>query len=232
MDVIFLKPESMHTFMVRCSPFNTFLCVLLRESICMFASGTFSSTCNSLFMLFIHSVCSFYSHILLERCFVFFASGYWFVFVHFSLICWQQFSSLFGKSCFVCIALFGFSIFLVSIPSTVSFELFFQVVLLWFSHSYFLIFSLQFFSCIFSFFITFVCCQSFFICPPSLVIDYWPHLYCHNHNVLADMSFSLLQVFHVELGSPHRISNWTLYLNHRSRLFQFYLRWPGTRVKL
>ena len=50
---------------------------------------------------------------------------------------------------------------------------------------------------------------------------YWPHLYCYNHNISADMFFGLLQVFHVKLGSPHRISNWTLYLNHRGRLFQF-----------
>ena len=27
------------------------------------------------------------------------------------------------------------------------------------------------------------------------------------------MSFALLQLFHVDLGSPHTISNWTLYLN-------------------
>ena len=46
--------------------------------------------------------------------------------------------------------------------------------------------------------------------------DYCSHLYCYNHNISADMSFDLLQVFHVKLGSPHRILNWTLYLNHRS----------------
>ena len=32
------------------------------------------------------------------------------------------------------------------------------------------------------------------------------------YNVLADMSFGLLQVFHVKLRSPQRISNWTFYL--------------------
>ena len=36
--------------------------------------------------------------------------------------------------------------------------------------------------------------------------DYRPHLYCHTHNISADMFFSLLQVFCVELASPHRIS--------------------------
>ena len=41
------------------------------------------------------------------------------------------------------------------------------------------------------------------------------------YNVLVDMSFSLLQVFHVEFGSLHRISNWAFYLNHRGKLFQF-----------
>ena len=51
--------------------------------------------------------------------------------------------------------------------------------------------------------------------------NFWPHLYCFNHNVSADMSFGLLQVFHVELGNPHSISNWTLYLIHTSKLFQF-----------
>ena len=36
--------------------------------------------------------------------------------------------------------------------------------------------------------------------------DYRPHLYLYNHTILADMSFGLLQVFHLELGSPHKIS--------------------------
>ena len=31
--------------------------------------------------------------------------------------------------------------------------------------------------------------------------DYWLHLYGYNHNFSADMSFGLLQVFHVELMS-------------------------------
>ena len=50
--------------------------------------------------------------------------------------------------------------------------------------------------------------------------DYWPHLYCYTHNVLADISFSLLQVFHVKLRSQHKTLNWILYLIHRGRLFQ------------
>ena len=33
--------------------------------------------------------------------------------------------------------------------------------------------------------------------------------------ILVDMAFNLLQMFHVELGIPHRILNWTLYLNPR-----------------
>ena len=62
---------------------------------------------------------------------------------------------------------------------------------------------------------------------------------CYYYNyVSTDMSFGLLQVFHIKLGSPHRwlvgwvlwhtnlsphrILNWTLYLNHRGRLFQFW----------
>ena len=50
---------------------------------------------------------------------------------------------------------------------------------------------------------------------------YCPHLYCYNRNVSADMSFSLLWVFHIKLRRPHKISNLTLYLNPRGRLFQF-----------
>ena len=45
--------------------------------------------------------------------------------------------------------------------------------------------------------------------------DYWLHLYYHTQNVSADMFFSILLVFHVELGSLHRIFNRTLYLNPR-----------------
>ena len=79
----------------------------------------------------------------------------------------------------------------------------------------------------------------------SLKIFYWPHLYRYTRNLSADMSFGLLQVSHVELGSsytiwnwtlnlnprgwifhvkfgsPHRISNWTLYLKPRGRIFPF-----------
>ena len=60
--------------------------------------------------------------------------------------------------------------------------------------------------------------------------DYWPHFY--NHNLLADLSYSPLQVFHVKLESPLRISNWTLYLIQRSRLFQFSWPWPSKSVQL
>ena len=48
-------------------------------------------------------------------------------------------------------------------------------------------------------------------------LDYLPHLYCYTHNVSADMSFGLLQVFHVELRSPYWISN-------RDWLFQFWVQ--------
>ena len=36
-------------------------------------------------------------------------------------------------------------------------------------------------------------------------------VYCYLNNVSADMYFGLLQVFHVKLGSSHRISNWNLF---------------------
>ena len=36
---------------------------------------------------------------------------------------------------------------------------------------------------------------------------HWFHLNIYAHNVWADMTFGLLQVFHVKLGSPHRILN-------------------------
>ena len=42
--------------------------------------------------------------------------------------------------------------------------------------------------------------------------------------------YILRQVFHVELGTPHRTSNWTLYLIHGGRLFLFCYR--GTTVFL
>ena len=43
-------------------------------------------------------------------------------------------------------------------------------------------------------------------------------LYGYVHNVSADMSFGLLQVF-VELGSLHGTSSHILYLIHEGRLF-------------
>ena len=46
--------------------------------------------------------------------------------------------------------------------------------------------------------------------------DYCPYIYCYNHNILADMSFSFPEVFHAEFRSAHKISNWALYLNHSS----------------
>ena len=38
-------------------------------------------------------------------------------------------------------------------------------------------------------------------------LDYCLCCYCHIHNILAYVSLNLLQVFHVELGTPHRTSN-------------------------
>ena len=35
------------------------------------------------------------------------------------------------------------------------------------------------------------------------------------YNASTDKFFSLLRMFHVELGSPHRFSNWTLYLEKK-----------------
>ena len=34
-------------------------------------------------------------------------------------------------------------------------------------------------------------------------LDYYLHLYCYIHNVSADMSSGLLQVFHVELQASY-----------------------------
>ena len=45
-------------------------------------------------------------------------------------------------------------------------------------------------------------------------LDCWPHFYCYSHNVSTDMSFGILQVFHVEFGCLNTTSNWTLYSNH------------------
>ena len=46
----------------------------------------------------------------------------------------------------------------------------------------------------------------------SEYLEYCLHLHCNVHYVSADASFGLLQVFHVELGSPHRTSSRTFYL--------------------
>ena len=50
-------------------------------------------------------------------------------------------------------------------------------------------------------------------CYHSGFSDYCLHLYCYFHNVSADMSSGLLQVF-VELGNLHRTSNYVLYWIH------------------
>ena len=39
---------------------------------------------------------------------------------------------------------------------------------------------------------------------------HWPHIYRYTHKVSADMFIGLHLVFYIELGSPQRISKWTL----------------------
>ena len=41
---------------------------------------------------------------------------------------------------------------------------------------------------------------------------YCLHRYCYTHKISANVFYGLLKVFHVELGSPSRTSNRTLYL--------------------
>ena len=53
------------------------------------------------------------------------------------------------------------------------------------------------------------------------VLDYCLHLYCYFHNVLADMSSGLLQVFG-ELGNLHGTLNYVLYWIHGGCLFWFH----------
>ena len=50
--------------------------------------------------------------------------------------------------------------------------------------------------------------------------DSRPHLYFYNNLVSVDVSFGLLQVFHGEFESSHRISNLIIYLNHRGTIYQ------------
>ena len=52
------------------------------------------------------------------------------------------------------------------------------------------------------------------------VSDYCLHLYCYTHNISADISTSLLQVFE-ELRSLHGTLNHVLYLIHGGHLFWF-----------
>ena len=49
--------------------------------------------------------------------------------------------------------------------------------------------------------------------------DFCLHLPCYTHNVSDDMSFTILQVFHVKFKSLHKTSNQTLYSIHTARLF-------------
>ena len=80
----------------------------------MFASKLSSTSCNSFSFFLIHSAFllrSFYFHILHQNCFVFFASGYWFVPVHSPLV-GRIFFSSFGMLCLVCIAWLSHSVFL------------------------------------------------------------------------------------------------------------------------
>ena len=63
--------------------YGTFLDVTLGECRCMFAPGSSSIPCHSYL-----SIRPFYSHILLQNCFVFFVSGYSFVLLHSPPFCW------------------------------------------------------------------------------------------------------------------------------------------------
>ena len=69
----------------------------------MLTSGLSSSLCNSFFVLLIHSdflLYFFCSRILLQNCFVFFASSCWFVLVNYLPTRWSNFLSLFWKILF------------------------------------------------------------------------------------------------------------------------------------
>ena len=68
--------------------------------------------------------------------------------------------------------------------------------------------------------------------------DYYLHLYCYIHNVLADVFSGFLQVFLIELRSQHGTSNQVLYLNHECSLtitgykckVLLYCYWPAART--
>ena len=83
-------------------PFGNFLTVALSDSGSISTSESSSSPCSffhvnnpSTFLL-----CSFSSHILLQTCFAFFASIYWFVFVHSPPTYWFHFLPFFRKDLF------------------------------------------------------------------------------------------------------------------------------------
>ena len=50
--------------------------------------------------------------------------------------------------------------------------------------------------------------------------EYWSHLHFYSHNLSADMSFSLLQVFHGAPWNLHKTLNWTLYLIPDGTIYQ------------
>ena len=168
---------------------DIFLSVALSELKCISASRPSSSSCNSFFILFIHSaflLCSFHFHILLQNCFVSFAC--WFVLVPTGRIffCYfgRSFQNLFlctlyqfvggiffhyfGKSSFVCIA-WPYSVtFWVSLLSPISFDLFLPAVLSDLSVIVIFYLFILLDSWGFNFFSRFTCC-SFFICPSILI---------------------------------------------------------------
>ena len=64
--------------------------------------------------------------------------------------------------------------------------------------------------------------NSFFYFHHSGFSDYCLYLYCYFHNVSADMSSGLLQVF-VGLGNLHETSNYVLHWIHGVRLFFYFV---------
>ena len=130
-------------------------------------------------------LCSFDSHILLQNCFVSFASGCWYVLEHSTPTCWLNFRSLFLE-CYVLFLLFDavsasfkslffcqsrlIYLFKLCCPTCLlfCFELFIQTYPCVF---FFFFYLFIFFACLL-FLTIFVCCQNFFTCPSSLIFSF------------------------------------------------------------
>ena len=111
--------------------FGTFLSVALNESKCISIPRPFTSPCTLFFMLFIHSafmLSTFCSDILLQNCFVSFASGCSFVFVHSLPTCSQIFLSSWNiLFCLYCLTLYRY--FWSALLLKISCKVFLRVVL-------------------------------------------------------------------------------------------------------